>query len=132
MRTLKELRARKNDCRLKAIQIIEQAEKEDRFLTEEENKELTRLETEMRNWEKQIVRLEVFNGDFEEDKTEKKDNADTKNDSAGEPDETEVVKDNPDKDEERKFRTLGEQMMAVYRASTPAGKIDRRLLTLLK
>ena len=42
MRTLKELKARKNDCRLKAIQIIEKAEKEDRFLTEEENKELTR------------------------------------------------------------------------------------------
>ena len=33
------MRARKNDCRLKAIQIIEKAEKEDRFLTEEENKE---------------------------------------------------------------------------------------------
>ena len=28
MRTLKELRARKNDCRLQAIKIIEQAEKE--------------------------------------------------------------------------------------------------------
>ena len=130
MRTLKELKARKNDCRLKAIQIIEQAEKEDRFLTEDENKELTRLETEMRNWEKQIVRLEVFKGDFEEEsKPEKKEDADTKNDSAGEPDETEVVKDNPEKNEERKVRTLGEQMMAVYRASTPAGKIDRRLTT---
>ena len=130
MRTLKELKARKNDCRLKAIQIIEKAEKEDRFLTEEENKELTRLETEMRNWEKQIVRLEVFKGDFDdEEKTEKKEDADTKNDSAGEADETEVVKDNPEKNEERKFRTLGEQMMAVYRASTPAGKIDRRLTT---
>ena len=102
MRSLKELKARKNDCRLKAIKIIEDAEKEDRFLTEEENKELTRLETEMRNWEKQIVRLEVFKGDFEEEsKQEKKEDADTKNDSAGEADETEVVKDNPEKDEER-------------------------------
>lgn len=130
MRTLKELRARKNDCRLKAIQIIEKAEKEDRFLTEEENKELTRLEEEMRSWEKQIVRFEVFKGDFEDEgKTEKKEDANTNNDNAGEPDETEVVKDNPEKNEERKFRTLGEQMMAVYRASTPAGKIDRRLTT---
>ena len=130
MRSLKELKARKNDCRLKAIKIIEDAEKEDRFLTEEENKELTRLETEMRNWEKQIVRLEVFKGDFEEEsKQEKKEDADTKNDSAGEPDENEIVKDNPEKDEERKFRTLGEQMMAVYRASTPAGRVDRRLTT---
>ena len=132
MRSLKEMRARKNDCRLKAIQIIEQAEKEDRFLTEEENRELTKLETEMRNWEKQIVRLEVFKGDFDEEtkpKTEEKEDANTKNDSTGEADETEVVKDNPEKNEERKFRTLGEQMMAVYRASTPAGKIDRRLTT---
>jgi len=132
MRSLKEMRARKNDCRLKAIQIIEKAEKEDRFLTEEENKELTKLETEMRNWEKQIVRLEVFKGDFDEEtkpKTEEKEDANTKNDSTGEADETEVVKDNPEKNEERKFRTLGEQMMAVYRASTPAGKIDRRLTT---
>ena len=132
MRSLKEMRARKNDCRLKAIQIIEQAEKEDRFLTEEENRELTKLETEMRNWEKQIVRLEVFKGDFDAEtkpKTEEKEDANTNNDSTGEADETEVVKDNPEKNEERKFRTLGEQMMAVYRASTPAGKIDRRLTT---
>ena len=127
MRSLKELRARKNDCRLKAIQIIENAEKEDRFLTEDENKELTKLENEMRGWEKQIIRLEVFKGDTEEEsKVEKKEDANTKNDNAGEADETEVVKDNPEKDEERKFRTLGEQMMAVYRASTPAGRIDRR------
>ena len=132
MRSLKEMRARKNDCRLKAIQIIEQAEKEDRFLTEEENRELTKLETEMRNWEKQIVRLEVFKGDFDAEtkpKTEEKEDANTNNDSTGEADETEVVKDNPEKNEERKFRTLGEQMMAVYRASTPAGRIDRRLTT---
>lgn len=131
MRTIKEMKARKNDCRLKAINIIEKAEKEDRFLTEEENKELTNLEQEMRNWEKQIIRLEVFKGDpeQEEKKPEPKEDANTKNDSAGEPDETEVIKDDPKKDEERGFRTLGEQMMAVYRASTPAGKVDRRLTT---
>ena len=132
MRTIKEMKARKNDCRLKAINIIEKAEKEDRFLTEDENKELNKLEEEMRNWEKQIVRLEVFKGDFEENeekKPEEKEDANTKNDSAGEPDENEVIKDDPKKDEERKFRTLGEQMMAVYRASTPAGRIDRRLTT---
>ncbi len=129
MRSLKEMKARKNDCRLKAINIIEKAEKEDRFLTEEENKELTRLEEEMRNWEKQIVRLEVFKGDEEEKKTDEKEDADTKNDNAGEGDEDEAIKDDPKKDEERKFRTLGEQMMAVYRAATPAGRIDRRLTT---
>ena len=129
MRSLKELKARKNDCRLKAIKIIEDAEKEDRFLTEDENKQLTKLEEEMRSWEKQIVRLEVFKEDEKPEPAEEKEDANTKNDNAGEPDETEVVKDNPEKDEERKFRTLGEQMMAVYRASTPAGRVDRRLTT---
>lgn len=129
MRSLKELKARKNDCRLKAIKIIEDAEKEDRFLTEDENKQLTKLEEEMRSWEKQIVRLEVFKEDEKQEPAEEKEDANTNNDSAGEPDENEIVKDNPEKDEERKFRTLGEQMMAVYRASTPAGKIDRRLTT---
>ena len=130
MRSLKELKARKNDCRLKAIKIIEDAEKEDRFLTEDENKQLTKLEEEMRGWEKQIIRLEVFKEDEKQpEPAEEKEDANTKNDSAGEADETEVVKDNPEKDEERKFRTLGEQMMAVYRASTPAGRVDRRLTT---
>lgn len=129
MRSLKELKARKNDCRLKAIKIIEDAEKEDRFLTEDENKQLTKLEEEMRSWEKQIVRLEVFKEDEKSEPAEEKEDANTNNDSAGEPDENEIVKDNPEKDEERKFRTLGEQMMAVYRASTPAGRVDRRLTT---
>lgn len=129
MRSLKELKARKNDCRLKAIKIIEDAEKEDRFLTEDENKQLSKLEEEMRSWEKQIVRLEVFKEDEKPEPAEEKEDANTKNDSTGEADETEVVKDNPEKDEERKFRTLGEQMMAVYRASTPAGRVDRRLTT---
>ena len=129
MKTLKEMRARKNDCRLRAMKIIEDAEKENRDLTEEEDKELTKLEEEMRSWDKKIVRFEVFNEEQPEPEKKKDEEKDTKNDSAGEPDETEVVKDNPEKDEERKFRSLGEQMMAVYRASSPAGKIDRRLTT---
>ena len=84
----------------------------------------------MRSWEQQIIRLEVFKQDEEEKKEpEKKEEEQDTNESAAEPDETEVVKDDPKKDEERKFRTLGEQMMAVYRAASPAGKIDRRLTT---
>ena len=96
MRTIKEMKARKNDARLKAMKIIENAEKEERDLTEEEDKQLAKLEDEMRSWEKQIIRLEVFKED--EPEPEKKEDANTKNDSAGEADETEVVKDNPEKD----------------------------------
>ena len=84
MRSLKELKARKNDCRLKAIKIIEDAEKEDRFLTEDENKQLTKLEEEMRGWEKQIIRLEVFKEDEKQpEPAEEKEDANTifKNDN---------------------------------------------------
>lgn len=143
MRSIKEMKARKNDCRLKALQIIEKAEKEDRFLTEEENRELNNLEEEMRGWEKKIIRLEVFKNDTNESSndvddvkpdvesspTQTKPTANTTNDSAGEADEDEVIKDDLKKDEERKFRSLGEQMMAVYRASMPGGRLDRRLTT---
>ncbi len=51
MRTIKELKARREDCRLKAIKIIEQAEKEDRELTEDENKEISKLEGELKGWD---------------------------------------------------------------------------------
>lgn len=124
MRTIKELKARREDCRLKAIKIIEQAEKEDRELTEDENKEISKLEGELKGWDEQIVRVEIFQKP-KEDKTNE-----DKNESEGKAEENaEVLKDDPNKEESRKFRSLGEQMMAVYRASTPAGRIDSRLTT---
>lgn len=124
MRTIKELKARREDCRLKAIKIIEQAEKEDRELTEDENKEISKLEGELKGWDEQIVRVEIFQKPKDDKSNE------DKSDSEGKAEENaEDLKDDPNKDESRKFRSLGEQMMAVYRASTPAGRIDARLTT---
>lgn len=124
MRTIKELKARREDCRLKAIKIIEQAEKEDRELTEDENKEISKLEGELKGWDEQIVRVEIFQKPKDDKSSE------DKNDNEGKAEENaEALKDDPNKDESRKFRSLGEQMMAVYRASTPAGRIDARLTT---
>ncbi len=124
MRTIKELKARREDCRLKAIKIIEQAEKEDRELTEDENKEISKLEGELKGWDEQIVRVEIFQKPKDDKSNE------DKSDSEGKAEENaEALKDDPNKDESRKFRSLGEQMMAVYRASTPAGRIDARLTT---
>lgn len=124
MRTIKELKARREDCRLKAIKIIEQAEKEDRELTEDENKEISKLEGELKGWDEQIVRVEIFQKPKDDKSSE------DKNDSEGKAEENaEALKDDPNKDESRKFRSLGEQMMAVYRASTPAGRVDARLTT---
>ena len=124
MRTIKELKARREDCRLKAIKIIEQAEKEDRELTEDENKEISKLEGELKGWDEQIVRVEIFQKPKDDKSNE------DKSDNEGKAEENaEALKDDPNKDESRKFRSLGEQMMAVYRASTPAGRIDARLTT---
>lgn len=124
MRTIKELKARREDCRLKAIKIIEQAEKEDRELTEDENKEISKLEGELKGWDEQIVRVEIFQKPKDDKSSE------DKNDNEGKAEENaEALKDDPNKDESRKFRSLGEQMMAVYRASTPAGRVDARLTT---
>lgn len=131
MRSLKELKARKNDCRLKAINIIEKAEKEGRFLTDEESRQVDELAKEMRDWESQIIRVEVFKGDFDEE-SKKKDKdeepAKDKTDEDEEGDEDKPLKDKPEENS-RKFRSFGEQMMAVYRASTPAGRVDSRLTT---
>jgi HK97 family phage major capsid protein len=125
MKTLQEMKARKEDCRLKAIKIIEQAEKEDRFLSDNENKEISKLEGEMKGWDEQIVRVEIFKKPNETDeKPKEKIDTDTKAE-----DDAEALKDDPNKEETKKFRSLGEQMMAVYRASNPAGRIDARLTT---
>lgn len=124
MRTIKELKARREDCRLKAIKIIEQAEKEDRELTEDENKEISKLEGELKGWDEQIVRVEIFQKPKEDKSNEEKNEGENKAEE-----NAEVLKDDPNKEEARKFRSLGEQMMAVYRASTPAGRIDARLTT---
>ena len=127
------MKARREDCRLKAVAIIEKAEKEDRFLTEDENKEVSRLEGEMKGWTDQIVRVEIFQKPV--DNKDEKDDVDnggnaSKNEGEYKADENEeIIKDDPNKEEQRGFRTFGEQMMAVYRASTPAGKVDRRLTT---
>lgn len=124
MRTIKEIKARREDCRLKAIKIIEQAEKEDRELTDDENKEISKLEGELKGWDEQIVRVEIFQKPKEEKNNEDKNASESKAEE-----NAEVLKDDPNKEESRGFRTLGEQMMAVYRASTPAGRIDNRLTT---
>jgi len=125
MKTVQEMKARKEDCRLKAIKIIEQAEKEDRFLSDNENKEISKLEGEMKGWEEQIVRVEIFKKPNETDeKPNEKIDTDTKAE-----DNAEAIKDDPNKEETKRFRSLGEQMMAVYRASNPAGRIDARLTT---
>jgi HK97 family phage major capsid protein len=127
MKTIKELKARREDCRLKAVAIIEQAEKQDRFLSEAETAEVTKLETELRAWDIQIKRAESFTAtEMPEDDTMDGESEEANSKVAKNP---EKPKEEVGKDGERSFRTFGEQMMAVYRASQPGAKIDNRLTT---
>lgn len=133
---INEIRARKEDCRLKAVAIFDKAEKEGRqHLTDEEQKEVDKNLKEMRAWEQKelLVKLEVK----VEDENEEEPASDTTEEPADEEEPEVNSRKNPvkpkeavGKDNERKFRSLGEQMMAVYRASQPGARsIDTRLTT---
>lgn len=109
---IKEMLARKNDLRLKALAVIDQAQKEGRFLTDEEDKNVKQFEEEMRKWDETIKRAEAIGVDDEP-------TPDT---------DIPPVKPTPQNDEKR-FASFGEQMMAVYRSASPDGRIDPRLTT---
>jgi len=115
---LLEMKAKRENLRLQAVAILNKAEKEDRFLSDEENKEVKRIETEIANWDESIRRAESIGAltrSAEKEETEER---------SDEPE----VKPMPKK-EDKGFRCLGEQLMAVYRAAMPGGRIDERLST---
>lgn len=109
---IKEMLARKNDLRLKALAVIDQAQKEGRFLTDEEDKNVKQFEEEMRKWDETIKRAEAIGVD----------------DEPAPDTDIPPVKPTPQNDEKR-FASFGEQMMAVYRSASPDGRIDPRLTT---
>lgn len=109
-----EMKAKREDARLKAMAVLNKAEAEDRFLTEDEQKEIDGYEAEIRSWDASISRAEKMLAIAPEDR------------SATEKPE---VKPNPEQPEEKRFATFGEQLLAAYRAAAPGGKIDERLTT---
>ena len=127
MNKLKELKARREDARLRALAIVDKAIAEKRDTTEAEDQDIERIEAEIKGWDKQIVRLEILKAPAKTEEEPENDN-DTK---SSEPEEnTASVKDDPESEERKtQFRTLGEQMMAVYRASQPGAQMDKRLST---
>jgi len=112
LKKLMEMKAKREDARLKAMAVLNKAESEKRFLNDEEQKELDGLEGEIRSWDESIKRAEKF--------------------LTMEPtplsQEQPEVKTNPSEDT-RNFASFGEQMIAVYKATCPGGKIDQRLST---
>lgn len=126
MSKLEKMRARREDLRLQAVGIITRAEAEDRFLTDEENKEVKRLEAEIARADESIARSEAV-GQIARSRAAETDDEDGDGSDSGEPD-ARKVKTNP-ADGKRGFKSFGEQLVAVYRAATPGGRMDERLST---
>jgi HK97 family phage major capsid protein len=112
LKKLLEMKAKREDARLKAMAVLNNAEGEKRFLNDDEQKELDGLETEIRSWDESIKRAEKF----------------LSMEPSPQPPEQPEVKTNPSEDT-RIFTSFGEQMIAVYKATCPGGKIDQRLST---
>lgn len=113
MKKVLEMKAKREDARLKAMAVLNQAEAEDRFLTEEEQKEIDKYESEIRAWDESIGRAEKLLAIEPEDRAA----------------ETPEVKPTPNKPEEKRFASFGEQLLAAYRAAMPGGHTDERLST---
>lgn len=113
MKKTLEMKAKREDARLKAMAVLNKAEAEDRFLSEDEQKDIDKYEEEIRAWDESIGRAEKLLAIEPEDRSTEKPE----------------VKPTPSKDNEKRFASFGEQLMAAYRAATPGGKVDERLTT---
>ena len=49
-----EMKAKREDARLKAMAVLNKADAEDRFLTDDEQKEIDKYESEIRAWDESI------------------------------------------------------------------------------
>lgn len=113
MKKILEMKAKREDARLKAMAVLNKAEAEDRFLSEDEQKDIDKYEEEIRAWDESIGRAEKLLAIEPEDRSTEKPE----------------VKPTPAKDNEKRFASFGEQLMAAYRAATLGGKVDERLTT---
>jgi HK97 family phage major capsid protein len=113
MKKLLEMKAKREDARLKAMAVLNKAEAEDRFLTQDEQKEIDTMESEIRSWDESISRAERMMA----------------MEPAEKPEETPEVKPTPAKTDEKRFKSFGDQLMAAYRAAMPGGRVDERLTT---
>lgn len=113
MKKVLEMKAKREDARLKAMAVLNKAETEDRFLSDDEQKEIDKYEGEIRAWDESINRAEKLLAIEPEDRSEEKPE----------------VKPTPGKENEKRFASFGEQLLAAYRAAAPGGHVDERLST---
>ena len=116
IKKIMEMEAKRESSRLKALALLEKAEGESRFLTDDEKSEADKLETEIRNWDESIKRAKTVMSfepqGIEEDRQKE-----------------EVEVKSVANDTAKGFGSLGDQLMAVYRSASPGGKLDNRLST---
>ena len=117
IKKIMEMEAKRESARLKAMAMLTKAEEESRFLTDEEKAEVDKLESEIRSWDDSIMRSKKMMAYEPESSKGAEENME-------EPEVKSVPSDNS-----KKFISLGEQMMAVYRAAAPGGRLDTRLST---
>ena len=110
MKKVLEMKAKRED----AMAVLNKAEAEDRFLTEDEQKEIDGYESEIRSWDESITRAERMLAIEPEERTVT---------------EKPEIKPAPQKPEEKRFGTLGEQRLATYQTAMPGGHTDERLST---
>ena len=97
MKKILEMKAKREDSRLKAMAVLNKAEAEDRFLTEDEQKEIDNYEAEIRGWDESIARAEKIIAAEPEDR------------NAEHPE----AKPTPNKADEKRFNSFGEQLLAM-------------------
>ena len=72
MKKILEMKAKREDARLKAMAVLNKAETEDRFLNEDEQKEIDKYEGEIRSWDESINRAEKLLAIAPEDRSVEK------------------------------------------------------------
>lgn len=126
MNKIAKMKAKREDLRLQAVAILTKADAESRFLTDEETKQVQKLEAEIARADESIKRAESIEAIAETRLAEPEDEEKPETDTGAGETRKSSIKPNPAGDE-RKFKTLGEQLTAVYRAAMPGGSIDPRL-----
>jgi len=123
MNKIEKLKAKREDLRLQAVGILARAEAEDRFLTDEENKQVKAFEDELARADESIKRSEAI-GTITEARLAETATEDGRDSAA----DKRNYKNNP-ADDTRAFKSFGEQLRAIYHSSAPGAKVDERLTT---
>lgn len=117
MKNIAEMKQKRAELIKEARSILETVEKENRTLTDEEEQKLKSLNAEIDKRQTEI--------EFEERQQRLEAELNMR--------DSEPIRNEPKNSDlsgnEDKFRSFGEQMMAVYRAACPNGRVDSRLTT---